>query len=205
MSTLKELDDIMSNPTYPRSVLVPLTDLVPHLMCDLFEEVVPLWRKRCALAAMERPRVAPPPGRSHIRKDPVGPAGQPPEAGELELEDIQLSQHTAEQGLANHRQRSRLLRAGRKRGRRRKGKPSLRKRPAKSAKAVVSKVTTTEEMRAWKGYNSSSPPFHIFQKAKPQGTGKEPAVEPTASSDPSLISAHQDSPPPPDVSKATQP
>jgi hypothetical protein len=60
LPTLLSIDASMSHAAYPREVLVPLTEAIPHLMCALFEEVAPLWRRRCdILAARQRAGPAP--------------------------------------------------------------------------------------------------------------------------------------------------
>jgi hypothetical protein len=61
LPTLLSIDATMSHAVYPREVLVPLTEAIPSLMCSLFEEVAPLWRRRCEiLAARHRSGPAPP-------------------------------------------------------------------------------------------------------------------------------------------------
>ena len=62
-----------------REVLVPLTEAIPHLMCALFEEVAPLWRRRCdILAARQRagpaPLISPQRQNRNTKQHPAGKA-----------------------------------------------------------------------------------------------------------------------------------
>ena len=52
LPTLQAIDATMSHKEYNRNVLVPLADAIPNLMRQLFEEVAPLWRRRCDLLAL---------------------------------------------------------------------------------------------------------------------------------------------------------